>query len=207
MVKDDDELELIRAAVRLGATVIRSGARSTAAGSKRDRSGGGDGVRGAAGRGARRCRFLPSLLPEQRSALPHGRATEQVIAPRRIRGLRFRCYTRRLLFGPDPHCMGGRCFGNCHEGRAHGVRIGEGGAGRRRLRRCGRALASRKWMRRRARYCARLGWGDISRIRPGMEWVWRSTRRPGLRPGRRKCCGRAWSSRLNREYTSPANGA
>ena len=55
---------------------------------------------------------FPTIIASgARSALPHGRATEQAIAAGRIRGLRFRCYTRWLLFGPDPHCVGGRASG------------------------------------------------------------------------------------------------
>ena len=118
MVKDDDELGLIRAAVQLGATLVRPGARSIAPGSERIRGGGGDGVRGAPGGSGGDVvsydhRFGSAVGAASWSG--HGAGHRAG----RIRGLRFRCYTRWLLFGPDPYCVGGRRF------RCKGIRAPE----------------------------------------------------------------------------------
>jgi Xaa-Pro aminopeptidase len=80
MVKDDDELGLIRAAVRLGATlfdqaleVLRSGAKESDIAAEMEYAGRRAGAEGMS--------FPTIIASGARSALPHGRATEQTIAP------------------------------------------------------------------------------------------------------------------------------
>jgi Xaa-Pro aminopeptidase len=79
MIKDDDELELTRAAVRLGATlfdraleVLRPGAREVEVAAEMEYA--------ARRAGAEEMSFPTIIASGARSALPHGRATEQVIA-------------------------------------------------------------------------------------------------------------------------------
>ena len=145
MVKDDDELELIRAAVRLGAKlfdraleVLRPGVKEAEVAAEMEYA--------ARRAGAEEMSFPTIIASGARSALPHGRATEQADRAGRIRGLRLRCYTRRLLFGPDPHCVGGRGFRRKRAQAYEAVReaqqaaIDGGAAGRQRRRsRCGGA--------------------------------------------------------------------
>jgi Xaa-Pro aminopeptidase len=80
MLKDDGELALIRAAVSLGATlfdraleVIRPGMRETDVAAEMEYT--------ARRAGAEGMSFPTIIASGARSALPHGRATEQVIAP------------------------------------------------------------------------------------------------------------------------------
>jgi Xaa-Pro aminopeptidase len=80
MVKDGDELELIRAAVRLGATlfdraleVLRPGVKETEVAAEMEYS--------ARRAGAEEMSFPTIIASGERSALPHGRATEQAIGP------------------------------------------------------------------------------------------------------------------------------
>jgi Xaa-Pro aminopeptidase len=80
MVKDGDELELIRAAVRLGATlfdraleVLRPGVKETEVAAEMEYS--------ARRAGAEEMSFPTIIASGTRSALPHGRASEQTIAP------------------------------------------------------------------------------------------------------------------------------
>ncbi|HWY22171.1 MAG TPA: Xaa-Pro peptidase family protein [Candidatus Acidoferrum sp.] len=80
MVKDDDELELIRAAVRLGATlfdraleVIRPGVKESEVAAEMEYA--------ARRAGAEEMSFPTIIASGARSALPHGRATQQAIAP------------------------------------------------------------------------------------------------------------------------------
>ncbi|MGC2403969.1 MAG: Xaa-Pro peptidase family protein [Acidobacteriaceae bacterium] len=80
MVKEDAELELIRAAVQLGATlfdraleVLRPGARETEVAAEMEYA--------ARRAGAEAMSFPTIIASGARSALPHGRATEQLIAP------------------------------------------------------------------------------------------------------------------------------
>ncbi|MGD0271877.1 MAG: Xaa-Pro peptidase family protein [Candidatus Sulfotelmatobacter sp.] len=80
MVKDDGELALIRAAVELGATlfdraleVMRSGVRETDVAAEMEYA--------ARLAGAEGMSFATIIASGARSALPHGRATEQAIAP------------------------------------------------------------------------------------------------------------------------------
>ena len=110
MVKDADELQKIRAAVELGAKlfdraleVLRPGVKENDVAAEMEYA--------ARQAGAEEMSFPTIIASGPRSALPHGRASEQVIARGRVRSLRFRCYTLRLLFGPDPHCMGWDCSG------------------------------------------------------------------------------------------------
>jgi Xaa-Pro aminopeptidase len=79
MIKDDNELELIRAAVRLGATlfdraleVLRPGAREVEVAAEMEHV--------ARRAGAEEMSFPTIIASGARSALPHGRASEQVIA-------------------------------------------------------------------------------------------------------------------------------
>jgi Xaa-Pro aminopeptidase len=79
MIKEDDELELIRAAVRLGATlfdraleVLRPGAKEVEVAAEMEYT--------ARRAGAEEMSFPTIVASGTRSALPHGRATEQVIA-------------------------------------------------------------------------------------------------------------------------------
>jgi Xaa-Pro aminopeptidase len=79
MIKDDDELELTRAAVRLGATlfdraleVLRPGAREVEVAAEMEYA--------ARWAGAEEMSFPTIIASGARSALPHGKATEQVIA-------------------------------------------------------------------------------------------------------------------------------
>ena len=111
-----EELERIRAAVALGAKlfdralkVLRPGVKETEVAAEME-------YRGAPCRRGRNVVSHDHCVRERRSALPHGRASEQAIAARRIRGLRLRCYTRRLLFGPDPYCMGWARARRCPRG-------------------------------------------------------------------------------------------
>jgi hypothetical protein len=103
-VKDEEELESIRAAVKLG-----------------DRGGGGDGIRGAAGGGGSDVVSDDHCVRGEVGAAARAGygANDQ---GRGIRGLRFRCYTRRLLLRPDAYCVGGRGFA----AGAGGLRGGEG---------------------------------------------------------------------------------
>ncbi|MDQ1387738.1 MAG: Xaa-Pro aminopeptidase [Acidobacteriaceae bacterium] len=80
MVKDDDELELIREAVRLGATlfdralqVVRPGVKESEVAAEMEYA--------ARKAGAEEMSFPTIIASGARSALPHGRATEQVISP------------------------------------------------------------------------------------------------------------------------------
>ena len=80
MVKDDDELRLIRAAVRLGATlfdlaleVLKPGVKESQVAAEMEYA--------ARKAGAEEMSFPTIIASGARSALPHGRATEQVIAP------------------------------------------------------------------------------------------------------------------------------
>ena len=80
MVKEDAELELIRAAVRLGATlfdraleVLRPGVRETEVAAEMEYA--------ARRTGAEEMSFPTIIASGVRSALPHGRATQQAIAP------------------------------------------------------------------------------------------------------------------------------
>jgi len=80
MVKDDDELGLIRAAVRLGATlfdraleVLRPGVKETEVAAEMEYA--------ARRAGADEMSFPTIIASGARSALPHGRATGQAIAP------------------------------------------------------------------------------------------------------------------------------
>jgi Xaa-Pro aminopeptidase len=80
MIKDDDELALMRAAVRLGATlfdraleVLRPGAKEAEVAAEMEYA--------ARRAGAEEMSFPTIIASGARSALPHGRATEQVIAP------------------------------------------------------------------------------------------------------------------------------
>src|SRR4029077_1100222 len=80
MVKDEDELRLIRAAVQLGATlferalaVIRPGVKEVEVAAEMELS--------ARRAGAEEMSFPTIIAPGARSALPHGRASEQAIAP------------------------------------------------------------------------------------------------------------------------------
>jgi Xaa-Pro aminopeptidase len=80
MVKEDAELELIRAAVQLGAAlfdraleVLRPGAKETEVAAEMEYA--------ARHAGAEAMSFPTIIASGARSALPHGRATEQAIAP------------------------------------------------------------------------------------------------------------------------------
>jgi Xaa-Pro aminopeptidase len=80
MVKDEDELGLIRSAVQLGATlfdralkVLRPGVRETELAAEMEYA--------ARRAGAEAMSFPTIIASGARSALPHGRATEQAIAP------------------------------------------------------------------------------------------------------------------------------
>ncbi len=80
MIKEDGELDLIRAAVRLGASlfdraleVLRPGAREVEVAAEMEYA--------ARRAGAEEMSFPTIVASGARSALPHGRATEQVIAP------------------------------------------------------------------------------------------------------------------------------
>ncbi|MGA8216569.1 MAG: Xaa-Pro peptidase family protein [Candidatus Sulfotelmatobacter sp.] len=80
MVKDDDELGLIRAAVRLGASlfdrgleVLRPGIKEAEVAAEMEYA--------ARRAGAEEMSFPTIIASGARSALPHGRATEKVIAP------------------------------------------------------------------------------------------------------------------------------
>ena len=80
MVKDDDELRLIRASVRLGATlfdraleVLKAGVKESEVAAEMEYS--------ARKAGAEEMSFPTIVASGARSALPHGRATKQVIAP------------------------------------------------------------------------------------------------------------------------------
>ena len=80
MVKDDDEMDRIRAAVRLGATlfdraleVLRPGVRETEVAAEMEYA--------ARRAGAEEMSFPTIIASGARSALPHGRASEQSIAP------------------------------------------------------------------------------------------------------------------------------
>src|SRR5271168_1589394 len=79
MIKDDDELRLIRAAVQLGATlfeqaleVLQPGAKEVEVAAEMEYA--------ARRAGAEEMSFPTIIASGARSALPHGRATEQVIA-------------------------------------------------------------------------------------------------------------------------------
>jgi Xaa-Pro aminopeptidase len=80
MVKDDEELDLIRAAVKLGATlfdraleVLRPGIEETEVAAEMEYA--------ARRSGASEMSFPTIIASGARSALPHGRATQQAIAP------------------------------------------------------------------------------------------------------------------------------
>jgi Xaa-Pro aminopeptidase len=80
MVKDDEELGLIRAAVRLGATlfdraleVLRPGVKEADVAAEMEYA--------ARGAGAEEMSFPTIVASGARSALPHGRATQQAVAP------------------------------------------------------------------------------------------------------------------------------
>ena len=154
-----------------------------------------------AGVGRRRCRFPLSSLPEpdrpcRMDELPPSRFA------RRIRGLRLRCYTLRLLFGSDPHCVGRRSSEDAR--RAYeavreaqqaaidavrpGIAVGEvDAAARKVLTKAGLAR----------HFTHSTGHGVGLEIHEA----------PRVAAGQRESCGPVWSSRSSREYTSPANGA
>ena len=106
MVKDADELKRIRAAVALGAKlfdraleVLRPGVKETEVAAEMELA-------------ARRAGAEEMSFPDDHcfgsevgaAAWPRFRSGDR---PRRVRGLRLRCYTLRLLFGSDAHCVGG----------------------------------------------------------------------------------------------------
>jgi Xaa-Pro aminopeptidase len=80
MVKDDDELELIREAVRVGAKlfdraleVVRPGVKESEVAAEMEYA--------ARKAGAEEMSFPTIVASGARSALPHGRATEQIVSP------------------------------------------------------------------------------------------------------------------------------
>ena len=96
MVKDAEEIERIRAAVLLGAglfdralQVIRPGVNETKVAAEMEYA--------ARKAGAQAMSFSTIIASGKRSALPHGRASQRR-SRRRVRSLRLRCYTHRLLF-------------------------------------------------------------------------------------------------------------
>ena len=106
MVKEVDELGLIRAAVRLGATLFDRALEVLGPGVKEAE------VAAEMEYAARRAGSGGDVVPNNHCfrravgvAARQGHAASR--RARGIRGLRFRCYTRWLLFGPDPHCVGG----------------------------------------------------------------------------------------------------
>ena len=116
MVKDDEELGLIRAAVQLGASlfdralkVLRPGVKEAEVAAEMEYSG----TAGGSGRDVvshhHRFRGAVGAAPRPGHGANHRAGW--------IRGLRFRCYTRWLLLGPDPYSMGGRSFGGKREKR------------------------------------------------------------------------------------------
>ena len=152
MVKEDDELDLIRAAVRLGATlfdraleVLRPGVKETEVAAEMEYA--------ARRAGAEEMSFPTIIASGARSALPHGRATEQSIAA-----------------GGFVVCDFGVILAGYCSDQTRTVWVGAGSRRRRathtsrcerrrrpRLRRCGRASAPEKWTPRHARYYARPG--------------------------------------------------
>jgi len=80
MVKDPEELRNIRAAVQLGAGLFDRALEVLRSGVKETDGSGGDGARRAPGRGARDV-FCYDHRFGARSALPHGRASDQAIMP------------------------------------------------------------------------------------------------------------------------------
>ena len=105
MVKDEDELNRIRAAVALGAKlfdraleVIRPGVKESEVAADMEL---------AARRGGAEEMSFPTIIA---FGCEVGAAAWAGLGPGhsagRVRGLRLRCYTFSLLFGPDPHCMG-----------------------------------------------------------------------------------------------------
>ena len=106
MVKDADELQKIRAAVELGASlfdralaVLRPGVKETDVAAEMEYAARRGRSRGNVVSNDHRFRAKISF-----AAWPGFGASHRA---GRVRSVRFRCYTRRLLFGPDPHCMGG----------------------------------------------------------------------------------------------------
>ncbi len=97
MIKDADELLLIREAVKLGAKVYEETAKSIRPGVSEvevagrlefaARRGGADGMS-----------FETIVAAGKRGALPHGKASGQTDPETRVRGGGFGCYTARLLF-------------------------------------------------------------------------------------------------------------
>ena len=69
--------------------------------------------------GAEAMSFETIIAAGQRSALPHGRASDGGHPGRGIRGLRLRCYTHWLLFRHDPYGIRGA---SCAETRARCTR-------------------------------------------------------------------------------------
>jgi Xaa-Pro aminopeptidase len=80
MVKDDDELRLIRAAVQLGATLFDRALKVLKPGVKESRVA-AEMEFAARQAGAEEMSFPTIIASGARSGLPHGRATEQLIAP------------------------------------------------------------------------------------------------------------------------------
>ena len=96
MIKDADELKLIRAAVKLGAKVylealesLRPGVSEVEVAAKLEYA--------ARQGGAGAMSFETIVAAGKRGALPHGRASSSSDPAAWIRGHRFRCYTARLL--------------------------------------------------------------------------------------------------------------
>ncbi len=81
MVKDADELNRIRAAVALGATLFDRALEVLRSGSERDRGRRRNGVCGAPTVVPQEMSFPTIIASGARSALPHGRASDQPIAP------------------------------------------------------------------------------------------------------------------------------
>ncbi len=134
MVKDEDELDLIRGAVKLGATLFERALEVLRPGIK-ESSWRRNGVRGAAGGGRGDVVFYHYCFGSG-SALPHGRASEQAITAGRIRGLRFRCYTRMVIVRIRPALCG---WARRRRDARQCIRGGSGERSRRRLRLCGPA--------------------------------------------------------------------
>ena len=157
----------------------------------------------AARRGGAEEMSFPTIIASGATVSPASWAgLGPAIPRRRVRRLRLRCYTFRLLFGPDPHCVGGlvpedarRAYDAVREAQQAaieavrpGFTVGEVDA------------AARKVLQ-------KAGLGQLlhalDRARVGLE----IHEIPRVAMDRERFCSPGWSLRSSPEYTSPANGA
>ena len=201
MVKDADEIQLIRNAIELGASLfriacktIRPGVREVEVAAAMEYE--------ARSKGAEGMSFPTILAAGPRSAVVHGRASAARI-PRRGFVV---CDFGVILAGYCSDRTRTVHVGSLHKRPAQVVRRRFWRRNWRRLRRCGPESPRLRSMRPPEACCARQSWRGTLRIRPGMAWGLRFTRRRAWLWGRLRSLSLAWSLRSSRARMSPESG-